>query len=268
MGLEPILIEAHNPSPMTGRGNNTYLLVEGGDASLVDAGVGSAPHLAAVAGELAGRGAVLRDVLVTHAHADHASGAPALRAAHPQARFAKYPWPAEDGKYPVEWQYVADGQMLAAAGDTRLEVLHTGGHSPDHVVFWHAPSRSAFTGDLVVQGSSVMIHASRGGDLGRYLAALERLVALDPRTLYPAHGPVITAPAAVLTGYLEHRRERERQVVAALEGGHSSVQAIADFIYDGLQPALMAAARENVRAHLEKLRAEGAARCDNDRWSI
>ena len=111
-----------------------------------------------------------------------------------------------------------------------------------------------FTGDLVVQGSSVMIHWSRGGDLGQYLASLERLLALEPRRLLPAHGPAIDDPRAVLTGYLEHRRQRERQVVDALRAGHATVQAIAESIYDGLDPALMAAAQENVRAHLEKLK--------------
>jgi glyoxylase-like metal-dependent hydrolase (beta-lactamase superfamily II) len=266
--LNPILLEAHNPSPMTGRGNNTYLIAGAGTAGLIDAGPGDDRHLAAVARVLTDHRAVLRDVLVTHAHADHAAGAAALAAAHRHARFVKYPWPGEDARYDVEWQPVRDEEELMVADTVPLRVIHTGGHSPDHVVFWHEATRSAFTGDLVVQGSSVMIHSSRGGDLRQYLAALERLLALGPRTLYPAHGPVITAPEPVLSGYLAHRRHRERQVVAALEAGHSTVQAIADFIYDGLEPTLMAAARENVRAHLEKLRSEGAARCEQDRWSL
>lgn len=266
--MQPILIEAHNPSPMTGRGNNTYLIVERGEAALVDAGLGQPEYLAAVAAELDRHGAVLRDVLVTHAHADHASGAPALASAHRFARFVKYPWPSEDARYDVAWQSLSPDEPLTVAGSLRIDALLTGGHSPDHVVFWHEPSRAAFTGDLVVQGSSVMIHWSRGGDLRRYLAALERLIALEPRTLYPAHGPVITDPAAVLSSYLAHRRMRERQVLEALAAGYSTVPAIADFIYDGLDPMLMAAARENVRAHLEKLSAEEAVRCEDDRWSM
>jgi hydroxyacylglutathione hydrolase len=266
--FNPILLEAHNPSPMTGRGNNTYLIAGGdGTATLIDAGVGQPQHLAEIDQQLAGHRARLERVLVTHGHADHASGAPALAVAHPEATFAKYAWPEEDARYGVNWQPLADGNTIAI-GRESLAVLHTPGHSPDHVVFWHEPSRTAFTGDLVVAGSSVMIHWSRGGNLADYLASLERLLALRPRLLLPAHGPRVDDPAAVVTGYLEHRRMREREVMAALQAGHATVQAIAESIYDGLDPALMAAACENVRAHLEKLRAQGCVRAEADRWTL
>jgi glyoxylase-like metal-dependent hydrolase (beta-lactamase superfamily II) len=265
--FRPILLEAHNPGPMTGRGNNTYLIV-GDDrtATLVDAGVGDSRHLAALSDSLSAADARLERVVVTHGHADHASGAPAIASAHPAA-FAKYPWPDEDARYGVSWSPLADAQTIDI-GSERLSVLHTGGHSPDHVVFWHEASRSAFTGDLVVSGGSVMIHWSRGGNLERYLSALERLLALEPRVLLPAHGPAVDDPAALLTQYLEHRRHRERQVIAALESGRSTVQAIAESIYHGLDPALVPAAQENVRAHLEKLRTDGRAREDAGRWRL
>lgn len=264
--MKPILIRAHNPSAMTGLGNNTYLFRGGGTATLIDAGVGDSRHLSDIDAELDSGRFNLSNVVVTHAHADHASGAPAIASAHPAARFSKYPWPEEDHRYDVPWHQLADGDSVSIPGGEALEVIHTGGHSPDHVAFWHADSRSAFTGDLVVRGGSVMIHWSRGGDLRQYLAALERLLELGPTTMYPAHGPVITDPEDVLKAYIAHRRMRQEQVLGALAAGHSSVQAIADFIYDGLEPALMPAARENVRAHLEKLRAEGLARFQNNRW--
>src|SRR5439155_22293699 len=123
-------------------------------------------------------------------------------------------------------------------------------------------------GDLVVDGGSVMIHASRGGNLADYLSSLERLLALSPRALLPAHGAPPADPAALLAGYVQHRRMRERQVLAALADGRSSVQAIAEIIYDGLDPSLMGAARENVRAHLEKLKSDDRAIEDDDRWRL
>ena len=253
---------------MTGRGNNTYLITgAGGRATLVDAGVGHPQHLVDIQQHLVGHDARLDRVLVTHGHADHASGAAALAAVHSGATFAKYPWPDEDARYAVAWRPLADGDALQIGGES-LTVLHTPGHSPDHVVFWHEPSRTAFTGDLVVAGSSVMIHASGGGSLASYLAALERLLALAPRTLLPGHGPRVDDPASLISSYLEHRRERERQVIAALAAGHATVQAIAESIYDGLEPALMAAARENVRAHLEKLKAEGRANNEAEQWTL
>jgi glyoxylase-like metal-dependent hydrolase (beta-lactamase superfamily II) len=251
---------------MTGSGNNTYLVVgRTGSATLIDSGVGEPRHLAELTAAL-GAGQ-LDAVLVTHGHRDHAAGAPAIAVAHPAASFSKLPWPDEDAQYGVPWRPLDDGDVVPA-GDQWLQVLHTPGHSPDHVAFWHEPSATIFTGDLVVQGSSVMIHWSRGGDLGQYLASLERLLSLAPRRLLPAHGPAIDDPHTILTGYLEHRRQRERQVLEALRAGDASVQAIAESIYDGLAPALMPAARENVRAHLEKLKAEGRATDDNGRWTL
>jgi len=113
-----------------------------------------------------------------------------------------------------------------------------------------------------------MIHWSRGGDLGQYLASLERLLSLRPRRLLPAHGPPIDDPRTILTGYIEHRLQREQQVLDALRAGHGSVQAIAESIYDGLAPALMPAAQENVRAHLEKLKGERRATDESGRWTL
>ena len=264
--FEPLLLTAHNPSPMTGDGNNTYLLAEtGGSAALIDAGVGEPAHLQAIAGALAERHARLDTVLVTHGHRDHASGAPALAVQHRAAGFAKLPWPEEDAQYAVAWRTIADGDCVSAGGEP-LVVLHTPGHSPDHLAFWHQPSRTLFTGDLVVRGSSVMIHSSRGGNLAQYLASLERLLALGPARLLPAHGPIVDDPRVVIAGYIAHRLFRERQVEAALRAGRTTVEAIAESIYDGLAPALMPAARENVRAHLEKLADEGRASEAGGHW--
>jgi glyoxylase-like metal-dependent hydrolase (beta-lactamase superfamily II) len=101
-----------------------------------------------------------------------------------------------------------------------------------------------------------------------YLASLTRLKMVEPLRLYPAHGSVVIDPIPALARAIEHRYERERQVIEALGRGRSTVPALADSIYDGLDPVLLAAAHENVRAHLEKLKAEGRAAEDHGRWTL
>jgi ribonuclease/clavin/mitogillin len=166
----------------------------------------------------------------------------------------------------VSFVSVRDGDRVAAGADA-LKVIHTPGHSPDHIALWHEASRTVFTGDLVVAGSSIVVEATKGGDLRQYLASLERILALGADRLLPAHGPEVDDPAALLRQYLAHRRQREEQVIAALANGRETVQAIADYIYDGLAPALRPAAEENVRAHLLKLQAEGRASVADGRWT-
>lgn len=261
----PRLVAVGNAGPYTGAGNNTYLLAGGdGEATLIDAGIGSQAHTDVLAAALADAHASLAQVLVTHAHLDHASGAPTLAARFGVSRFAKYVWPEGDVAG-VEWAHLPDGAAIEV-GATRLVALHTPGHSPDHLAFWHEPTRSLFSGDLVNAQTTVAIIHSRGGNLAQYLASLERLLALAPARLLPGHGPIIENPAQVLQMTLTHRRTRERQVLAAVVAGHDSVQTITESIYDGLSPELMPLARENVRAHLEKLRDDGRVAVDGDRW--
>jgi len=249
---------------MTGRGNTTWL-IPGRVPTLIDAGTGAPQHLEEL--ERALGGARLDRVLVTHAHSDHASGAPALSSRMPGAQFMKMPWPERDSRYPVVWRPLSDGDVVEA-GDSSVAVLHTPGHAPDHLCFWHESSRTLFCGDLAMRGSTVVIPASSGGDLGLYLESLERVRALRPARLLPAHGPVIDDPDVLLGNYLVHRRERDEQVLAALAAGDASPEAIAERVYSGLAPALMPMARETVAAHLLKLEREGRVRREGDRWTL
>ncbi|MGE0863626.1 MAG: MBL fold metallo-hydrolase [Vicinamibacterales bacterium] len=259
--MKPTLLHAANPGPFTGEGNWTYL-VPGDRPLLIDAGVAEPAHLDAIASvEPAGPA----EVVVTHAHADHSAGAPALQARWPAARFAKMPWPDRDPGVP--WRPLADGDMVMT-GAGPLEILHTPGHSPDHIALWHADSRALFVGDLLVLGSTVFIPASSGGSLVDYLASLERLRRLSPVRAWPAHGPVIEDPVALIEQYVEHRRQREEQVLGALQAGLGSVDEIVARIYVGLTPALIPMARESVLAHLVKLEGEGKVRRRDVNWEI
>jgi glyoxylase-like metal-dependent hydrolase (beta-lactamase superfamily II) len=258
-------LHAGNPSPMTGAGNWTYFL-PGQHPVLIDAGVGRPTHIEAMR-ETRGEGP--GHVVVTHAHTDHISGATAIATRWPETRFSKYAWPERDATYAVGWAALNDGDVIPA-GDSHLEVVHTPGHAPDHIALWHAATRTVFSGDLVVMGSTVVILATMGGSLTAYVGSLERVLALAPARLLPAHGSAIDNPELLIRQYIEHRRDREAQIRAALEDGVHTLDEMVARIYVGLSPALVGMARESVLAHLLKLQDEGIVWRDAhaDRWLL
>lgn len=259
--MTPLMLAAANPGPMTGEGNWTYLI---GDRSpvLIDAGVGNPLHLEALA-DAAPRGPAR--VVVTHAHSDHMAGAPEIAKRWPSAVFQKYPWAGRDAELP--WQPLADGDVVATdEGD--LHVAHTPGHAPDHLVLWHPESRALFAGDMLVQGNTVVILASHGGDLAAYLTSLARMRDLNPQRAYPAHGPVIDDPIGLIDRYVAHRAQREARVLDALAHDRDTVEAITTGIYTGLKDALIPMARESVLAHLQKLAHEGRVVQSEQRWRL
>ena len=256
------LIPGCNPGPYTGAGNNTYLLA-GREPTLIDAATGEAGHLAALDAALGG--APLSRVLVTHAHPDHAAGAPGLAVRWTGAAFFKLPWPERDGEYRVDWRPLADGDAVDA-GDGALRVLHTPGHAPDHVCFLDEREGALFCGDLLIQGGTVVVPGSYGGNLKDYLASLARIRALRPARVLPAHGPEIDDAAALIDHYVAHRRRRDDEILSALRQGHTTQAAIVRAVYPELAAELHGAAGESVLAHLRNLETEGAVRRRDAAW--
>ena len=240
--MTSLLLRANNASPWTGAtGNNTWLL-PGRVAALIDAGVGDAAHIEAVNAALSG--AALERVLISHGHSDHVGGIPALAARWPRLRVMRFP-------------DIRDG--FVDAGERQLRVIHTPGHAPDHLCFLDEDSADLYCGDLVRVGGTIVIPASRGGNLAHYLASLRHIRAMAPRRLLPAHGPVIDDPAAIVDQYLEHRASREEQIIAAIRSGARTPEDIAKTVYGDLPSAIVSASIDTVLAHLLKLQEEGRA---------
>jgi glyoxylase-like metal-dependent hydrolase (beta-lactamase superfamily II) len=148
-----------------------------------------------------------------------------------------------------------DGQVFATNGCT-LEAIYTPGHANDHCVFHLREERAIFTGDLVL-GMGTVVIPLEGGDMGDYLASLEKLLSRDLSCLYPGHGPVVQDGRAKIEEYLAHRRWRERQVLEALSRGIDEPSRIVEALYTDVPAVLHPAAEQSVIQHLRKLAAEG-----------
>ena len=252
------LVPGFNPGPYTGAGNNTYLIHTETDngVALIDAGTGDPRHVRAVRRSLSQK--TLDRVLITHGHSDHIAGVSALLSEWPSIEFLKMPWPVSDERYPVVWKSLAEGDEIEI-GTEVLKVLHTPGHSPDHLSFYCEKEGVLFCGDLLVKGSTVVIPANHEGNLVQYLSSLVRIRELNPRRVLPAHGEKIDDVVGLIDHYLDHRRRRDAEILDALRGagGSMSVSDIVAVVYKGLSQDLTQAATETVLAHLYKLETEG-----------
>lgn len=249
---------APNPGLMTLEGTNTYLVgAEGsGEVVVVDPGPEAEEHRVAIEAAVAARDSRIAAVVVTHHHRDHAQAA-AWAGAWGVALYAFAPDMVSAVAPASEPRAMADGEVLAMAG-VRLQAVHTPGHSSDHLCLRVVETDVVLTGDHVLgRGTSVVVYPD--GDMADYVASLERLATSPASALYPGHGPVLDQPAKTLADYLDHRREREQQVLAALRAGDVDAMAIVRRVYADVDPALHPAASRSVRAHLEKLVREGAA---------
>lgn len=255
--LSPLVrrILAPNPGMMTGPGTNCYL-VGIDEIAVIDPGPDDESHLDAIVGCGGDR---IRWILVTHTHIDHW---PATTALAKRTGAEVLGFGAKDGFEPD--RSLADGDTVEAT-EFRLQAVHTPGHASNHLCYLLEEERLLFSGDHVMQGSTVVINPP-DGDMGAYLASLDRLRAWRPRlrSIAPAHGHLITDPQAVLDDYIAHRLDRERQVAEALtDAGTATTAELVEAIYTDVDPVLHPVARRSVWAHLRKLGNDHRATSDD-----
>jgi len=242
-----------NPGMMTGPGTNTYL-VGRSDPILIDTGIGLPEYVPVLERYLDERGwRQPSRIVLTHRHRDHLGGVTHLRERFPGLRVAKMIH--RDAGLPDGIEDLRDGQAVHGDGAT-LVPIYTPGHASDHLCYYLPEEKAVFTGDVVLGGSTTVI-PSDDGDLLDYMASLRRLQSLDVRRIYPAHGPVIDDPQARISEYIEHRHQRERQIVDVLSDGPHDIPAIVKRVYVDVAPALHGMAAMSVESHLKKLKREG-----------
>lgn len=252
--LSPLVrrIVAPNPGVMTGPGTNTYL-VGIDEIAVIDPGPDDAAHLDAIAGC---GGDCIRWILVTHTHSDHSPGAAGLRERlGPDVEVLGFD---ERDSFTPD-RTIGEGFTIEAT-EFRLSALHTPGHASNHLCFLFEEERLLFSGDHIMNGSTVVI-APPDGDMGAYLSSLERLRKTRLRAIAPGHGALIESPKAKIDEYVTHRLAREEAVAAALAGaGKATVEDLVPAVYADVDAALYPIARYSLWAHLRKLVDDGRAR--------
>jgi len=254
------VVKAANPSPMTLDGTRSYLIGRE-RVVVVDPGPDDPAHLRALQEAAGGR---VSAIVLTHGHADHAGGAAAL------ARATSAPLRAAGG---AAGRALADGERLETDAGP-LTAVATPGHSPDHFAFlWEGSgedSRACFVGDLLMGEGDTTVVMAPEGDLGAYLRSLDRLEALRPSRLYPAHGEALADPEEALARYRRHRAERIGQVEEALRraGSARAGELLGEVYGEALDPRLAAAARGSLECVLAWLVEQGRARRRGERYSI
>lgn len=233
---EILRIVAPNPGPMTLAGTNTYLYGSG-PCAVIDPGPDDAGHLEAVRAAADERGGIGL-ILLTHSHGDHCAGAEPLAAS------------GETGSAMPPVLLPAGGEQHAG-----LRALATPGHAADHVCLLSADG-VCFSGDLVLGEGSTFVPPD-GGSLAAYMDSLGLLQAEPLELICPGHGPWVTEPAAKLAEYVEHREMRERRLIAALERGERSREALLAEVWDDVPAEVRPVAAIVMEAHLQKLEAEG-----------
>ncbi|MDP9043407.1 MAG: MBL fold metallo-hydrolase [Pseudomonadota bacterium] len=261
-----IRVTANNGSVMTGPGTNSYL-VGGGERNewaVIDPGPLDDAHLDAIVAAAPGP---IRWIFATHTHLDHSPGCAALKARTGALVLGRQPAHREwqDDTFAPDVTLVGESERYEMPGAT-LRAIHTPGHASNHLCYLLEEERLLFTGDHVMQSSTVVINPP-DGDMAAYLASLGRLATLDLEWFAPGHGFLMAQPAAVIAAIVAHRLKREAKVVDGLRAlGPVDAEALLRRVYDDVKPQLLPMAMRSLRAHLLKLRDEGLAREAGGCW--
>lgn len=267
-----------NPGPMTLKGTNTYVVGKGKRRLLIDTGDGQqAEFFLNIKKSINFDKFTLTDIILTHWHDDHIGGVGTctasvggvMKSAEKGARIYKFPRKEGEEEIPLpdnhQYSFITDGQMFEADGAT-LKAIHTPGHTTDHIILHLEEENAIFSGDCILgEGSTVF------EDLHDYMLSLKKILDINPKVIYPGHGPAIMNPKDKIEEYIAHRNQREAQILAAL-GEHTASKLtpmeIVKIVYRDTPENLHVAAAGNVSHHLHKLLKEGKVTNDDDKFGL
>jgi glyoxylase-like metal-dependent hydrolase (beta-lactamase superfamily II) len=264
-------LTAPNPGMMTGPGTNSYVLGQGGDLAVIDPGPAIETHVMALLDLAASLDGRIRWIVTTHTHLDHSPAAQLLKDTTGAELIGMPPPPFErqDPTFKPE-RVPAHGERIELAGCV-LRAIHTPGHASNHLCYLLEEEKLLFTGDHVMQGSTVVINPP-DGDMRAYLTSLRALLEEDLAYLAPGHGFLIGQPHAEIGRLLKHRAGRETKIVDALrKAGPATLDALLPVAYSDVPARLYPPASRSLLAHLLKLEAEGSASRDQQepaRWRM
>lgn len=274
--LSPLVsrVLAHNPGPFTFKGTGVYIVGKT-DVAVIDPGPTIPEHLEALKRALEGKN--VTHILVTHTHADHSPAAQPLKEWTGAKTYAYGPHgsgKAEDGVTVEEGGDMAlmpdvrvkDGDVIKGNGFA-FECVYTPGHTSNHMCFALREEKALFTGDHIM-GWSTTVVTPPDGDMAQYMASVRKLLARDDEILYPTHGAPVTNPKPFLEAYLDHRLDRERQILACITDGVATIPEMVARMYADVDKRLHPAASRSVLAHLIQLTDEGRVKLENGRYTL
>lgn len=254
-------ITAGNPGMFTGPGTNTYLIGDE-EVTVIDPGPALHEHIEAIIQASAN----IKQILLTHTHPDHSPGTRLLQDNIGVPVFALITESSKDQDITFTPERILiDGEIIANEYYS-IEVIHTPGHASNHLCYLLKDEKLLFTGDHIMDGSTVVI-APPDGSMQDYIDSLAKLKEYDLNKIAPGHGELIDEPYAVVDWIIKHRFERESKVIDVLKQHNSGdLNTLVKDIYADVDSMLHPVAKWSLESHLIKLMDEGVVTRKNDKF--